>query len=59
MLLDELQAIWDSLPSVNCTGECQDYCTAVPMSELELGLVRSKMPWYPDTSKILARLNRG
>jgi hypothetical protein len=54
-----IQSVWDAIPSVECDGRCQDHCVAVPMSMLELALVRGKMPWYPDHAQIAGRMKEG
>jgi Fe-S-cluster containining protein len=33
--LRKLQAIYDQMPTVECTGACTDECTLIPMTPLE------------------------
>jgi Fe-S-cluster containining protein len=51
-----IRKVWDSVPSVGCTGACADYCTAIGMSEGELELVRERIPSFPDSEEGLRRL---
>ena len=38
--LRKLQAIYDQVPTIECTGACTDECTLIPMTPLEAELVQ-------------------
>ena len=38
--LRKLQAIYDQMPTVECTGACTDECTLIPMTPLEAEAVK-------------------
>lgn len=42
--LRKLQAIYDQMPTVECTGACTDECTLIPMTPLEAEAMK-KVSW--------------
>lgn len=55
-VLVTIRDVWKTIPEVACTGKCAPYCTAIAMSEEELGIVRERIPSFPDAQTGLDRL---
>lgn len=48
-----IRDVWKRIPSMGCTGQCRDYCTAIAMTEAELELLRERIPSFPDAVSML------